>query len=137
MGWNGAMPLDETVARLAAAPTFATVATLMPDGQIQALPLWIDADDEHLLVNTERDRQRTKNVRLDPRITVTLVNPDNPYEWAEVRGRVVEIDESPAAREHIDKLSRKYTGHDYANPIGSPRVILRIEPVKTLTSGRR
>lgn len=131
------MPLDETVARLAAMKTFATVATLMPDGMIQALPLWIDADDEHLLINTERDRQRTRNVKRDPRITVTLVNPENPYEWAEVRGRVVAIDESPAAREHIDALSRKYTGQDYGNPIGSPRVILRVEPERTLTSKRR
>jgi PPOX class probable F420-dependent enzyme len=85
----------------------------MPDGTPQARITWIDTDGEHLLVNTERDRQRTKNVKRDPRVTVLLVDESNPYSQVEVRGHVVEIVEDEPARAHIDELSRKYTGHEY------------------------
>ncbi|MCU1379323.1 MAG: pyridoxamine 5-phosphate oxidase-related FMN-binding [Acidimicrobiales bacterium] len=129
------MPLHPEAVRLAEAPNLATVVTLMPDGQPQALPLWIDTDGEHVLVNTEPQRQRAKNVARDPRVTV-LLRGETPWEWAEVRGRVVETIGGPEAREHIDKLSRKYTGEDYANPIGPQgRVILVIAPDKVNTAG--
>ncbi len=118
--------LPENVRQLAEAASFPTVVTLLPDGTPQARVVWIDTDGEHLLINTERDRQRTKNVRRDPRITVLLVENGNPYHQVEVRGRVVEIVEDDSARAHIDTLSQKYTGHPYTNPISSPRVILKV-----------
>jgi PPOX class probable F420-dependent enzyme len=120
------IPLTEKARSLAEAQSFPTVVTLLPDGTPQARIVWIDTDGEHLLVNTERDRQRTKNVKHDPRVTVLLVDPADPYSQVEVRGHVVEIVEDESAREHIDKLSVKYTGQPYANPIGSPRVILKV-----------
>lgn len=135
------MPLDADVVRLAKAPTLATVVTLMPDGQPQALLTWIDTDGENLLVNTEPHRQRARNIRRDPRVTVLLHSAEDPWDWAEVRGRVVATTDGQQARDHVDELSRKYVGTDYANPIGPEgRIILTIRPDKVNTPkalGRR
>ena len=128
------MALNEDVVRLAKGKNLASVVTLMPDGQPQAQLTWIDTDGEHILVNTEPQRQRSKNVARDPRVTV-LLHGDNPWDWAEVRGRVVDTIGEPRAREHIDELARKYTGADYANPIGDQgRTILVIAPDKVNTA---
>jgi PPOX class probable F420-dependent enzyme len=127
------MALDEDVTRLAKGKNLATVVTLMPDGQPQAQFTWIDADGDHLLVNTEPQRQRGRNVARDPRVTV-LIRSDDFYDWAEVRGHVVETVTGDEARKHIDELSRKYTGHDYQPTIGPHgRVILKIAPDKVNT----
>ncbi len=131
------MALDDDVVRLAKGANLATVATLMPDGQPQALLTWIDTDGEHLLINTEPQRQRVKNIRRDPRITVLIHANDNPWDWAEVRGKVVDTTGGQEARDHIDALSRKYVGTDYQNPIGPEgRVILRVAPDKINTPAR-
>ena len=131
------MPLEEQVVRLAKGKNLATVVTLMPNGQPQALLTWVDTDGEHVLVNTEPERQRSKNIARDPRITVLIQNSDNPYDWAEIRGHVVGAVAGEEAREHIDELSRKYTGQDYANPIGAQgRVILKVAADKVNTPGR-
>jgi PPOX class probable F420-dependent enzyme len=128
------MALDEDVTRLAKGKNLATVVTLMPSGQPQALLTWVDADDEHVLVNTEPVRQRARNVARDPRITLLIRAEDNPYDWAEVRGHVVETVTGDEARRHIDELANKYTGKDYANPIGPQgRVILKVAPDKVNT----
>jgi PPOX class probable F420-dependent enzyme len=128
------MPLDADVVRLAKGPNLATVVTLMPDGQPQALLTWIDTDGEHLLVNTEPQRQRAKNVARDPRITVLIHVGDNPWDWAEVRGRVVGTIDGEAARANIDELSQRYVGTPYQNPIGPHgRVILQIAADKVNT----
>lgn len=129
------MALPEKAVELAKGPNLAIVVTLMPDGQPQALPTWIDTDGEHLLVNTEPQRQKARNVERDPRVTV-LIQGQTPWEWAEVRGRVVETVGEPQAREHIDELSQRYTGGPYANPIGDEgRVILKIAADKVNTAG--
>ena len=127
------MSLPPSAVDLAKGANLATVVTLMPDGQPQALPTWIDTDGERLLVNTEPQRQRSRNVERDPRVTVLIQGP-TPWEWAEVRGRVVETVGEPRAGEHIEELSQRYTGAAYANPIGPQgRVILVIEPDKVNT----
>jgi PPOX class probable F420-dependent enzyme len=129
------MALHPDAVRLAQGPNLATVVTLMPDGQPQALLTWVDTDGEHLLVNTEPQRQRSRNVARDPRITV-LLHGESPWDWAEVRGRVVDTIGEPRAREHIDELAQKYTGAAYANPIGDQgRIILVIAPDKVNTAG--
>jgi len=128
------MPLDDDVVRLAKGKNLATVVTLMPDGQPQALLTWVDTDGENLLINTEPQRQRAKNVARDPRITVLIHSSDSPWDWAEVRGRVVGTVDGQPARDHIDELARRYVGTDYANPIGAQgRVILKVAPVKINT----
>ncbi len=111
--------------------------TLMPDGQPQAQLMWIDTDGEHLLVNTEPQRQRARNIRRDPRITVLIHSSDDPWDWAEVRGKVVEVVDGQDARDHADALSRKYVGTDHLDPIGPQgRIILRIAADKVNTPAR-
>jgi PPOX class probable F420-dependent enzyme len=128
------MALDDYTAQLAKGTNLATVVTLMPDGQPQALLTWVDHDGEHILVNTEPVRQRARNVRRDPRITVLIHSSENAWDWAEVRGRVVETVGGDQARAHIDELSRRYTGEDYGRPVGPDgRIILVIEPEKINT----
>jgi PPOX class probable F420-dependent enzyme len=135
------MALDADAARLAKGKNLATVVTIMPDGQPQAQLTWVDHDGEHVLVNTEPVRQRSRNLRRDPRVTVLIHSTDEAYDWAEVRGRVVETIGGDQARAHIDELSRRYMGTDYGRPIGPDgRIILVIEPDKVntpKTMGRR
>ncbi len=131
------MSLDPDVIRLAEGTNLASVVTLMPDGQPQALLTWVDTDGDYVLVNTEPQRQRARNVRRDPRITVLIHSAENPWDWAEVRGHVVDTVGGTEARDHIDALSRKYMGKDYANPIGPEgRVILKIAADKINTPAR-
>ena len=128
------MPIDPEVQRLATEPNYATVVTLMPGGQPQAQLTWVDADDEFLLVNTEEGRQRTRNTHRDARITVLVRSESDPYDFVEVRGRVVEFVGGQEARDHIDFLSRKYDGCDYQRPIGpGGRVILKIAADRVLS----
>jgi PPOX class probable F420-dependent enzyme len=132
------MPLDADTVRLAKGKNLATVVTLMPDGQPQALPTWIDTDGENIWVNTEPQRQRGRNIRRDPRVTVLIHSDSDPWDWSEVRGHVTETIDGQKARDHIDELSRKYVGRDYANPIGPQgRVIYVITPDKVNTPKSR
>jgi PPOX class probable F420-dependent enzyme len=129
------MALDEHVIRLAKGKNLATVVTLMPDGQPQALLTWVDTDGEYVLVNTEPQRQRAKNVERDPRVTVLIHSATDPWDWAEVRGHVADVVDGQLARDHIDAMSEKYVGTKYRNPIGPKgRIILRIAPDKVNTS---
>ena len=113
-------------------PAFGMLATLMPDGRPQVTPVWVDADDNTILVNTAKGRQKHKNVQRDPRVGVTLWDPDNPYRYVEIRGRVVEVTER-GADQHIDKMAKKYLGKDkypFAQP-GEQRILLKIKPEHT------
>ena len=108
---------------------FASLATFMPSGEIQVTPVWVDAENGNVIFNSARGRVKDKNVRRDPRVTLTLIDPDNPYRYLEVRGRVVDITEKGAAQ-HIDKMAKKYLGVDkypYAKP-GEVRVLYRVKP---------
>ena len=128
------MPLDEDTVRLARGKNLATVVTLMPSGQPQALLTWVDTDGEYVLINTEPQRQKARNVTRDPRITVLIHSAEDSQDWSEVRGHVVETVGGDEARRHIDELSRKYTGGDYRNPIGPQgRLILKVAPDKVNT----
>ena len=122
--------LEEGVRRLAKGKNFAAFTTLLADGQPMTHVMWVDCDDEHILINTERHRQKAKNIRRDPRVTVTIWDQAEPYRYAEVRGEVVEIVAGPEARAHIDDLSMKYYGHEYRNQIQSERLLLRIKPLR-------
>lgn len=120
------MTIDPTLQEFAQAKNFAALTTLMPDGQPQTQLMWVHADDEHLLINTEVGRQKFRNVERDPRVTVTVFDAENPYRYVEARGRVVSTEAGDAARADIDELSQKYMGAPYGNPIATERVILRI-----------
>lgn len=127
--------LDPTVRDLAKEPNFAAFSFHQPSGDIATHVMWVDADDEHVLINTEVERAKAKAVAKDPRVTVMIWDRESPYRYAEVRGRVVATDSGPSARSHIDELSQRYTGADYAGEIKSDRVILRIEPTRVRTWG--
>ncbi len=121
--------LSEKTRRLAGGANHAVLTTLFPSGMPQTNVVWIDHDGEHLLVNSETERQKVRNVRQDPRVAVLVFDASDMDEWVEVRGRVVEVIEGVEARHHIDTLAHKYLGvDDYTNPIRSPRVILKIAP---------
>lgn len=124
--------LDPTLKELARGKNFAALTTLLPDGQPQTQIMWVDATDDELLVNTEVGRQKYRNIRRDPRVTVTVFELENPYHYAEVRGRVTATVTGDEARRHLDSLSQKYHGTPYPNPIASERVILRITPDRQL-----
>lgn len=108
---------------------FASLATLMPDGQPQVTPVWCDLEDDLVVFNSAKGRQKDKNVRRDPRVAMAIIDPDNPYRYLEIRGRVVEITEQ-GADAHIDKMAKKYLGVDkypYRQE-GEERVIYKIQP---------
>jgi PPOX class probable F420-dependent enzyme len=129
------MAIDPALKTLIDDKNFGALTTLMPGGMPQTQVMWVDADDEHVLINTEVGRQKYRNVARDPRVAITVWNCDNPYQYVEVRGRVVDTVTGDEARAHIDALSRKYTGGDYANPIGTERVIVKIAPERIHTNG--
>ena len=114
---------------LAQGANFAAFTVHLGSGAAMTHVMWVDADDDHVLINTEVHRTKFKAVERDPRVTVMIWVKDDPYTYAEVRGRVVETVHGPEARAHIDALAQKYLGRDYdpAN-IQSERVILRIAP---------
>ncbi len=122
--------LHPKVIGLASGDNYAALTTLMPDGHPQTQVMWVDADEDHILINTEVHRQKFKNVERDPRVTITIWDKDDPYSFVEVRGEVVGKTRGPEARGHIDELSRKYHGRPYTTPIRSERVVLRISPLR-------
>lgn len=120
--------LDEKTKALASGRNFAVLTTLMPDGTPQSHVMWVDHDDEHILINTEIHRRKYENIRRDSRATVTIMNANDGYSYSEVRGTVVEEVGGPEARRHIDALSQRYFGKPYPNQVQSERVILKILP---------
>jgi PPOX class probable F420-dependent enzyme len=116
------------VLELARGQNFAALTTLLPGGHPQTQVMWVDANEQHLLINTEVHRQKFRNVERDPRVTVTIWDKEDPYRFVEVRGEVVEKVKGREARDHIDELSQKYRGKPYQPRIQSERVVLRIAP---------
>ena len=115
---------------------FANLATVMPDGTPQVTPVWVDYDGSHILVNSARGRQKDKNMERNPAVSLSIMDPDNPYRYLEVRGRVAEITEE-GAEEHIDKMAKKYMGLD-KYPLRQPgerRVLYKIKPERTSQMG--
>jgi len=115
---------------------FGSFTTLMPDGSPQTTPVWVDLVDGNVIVNTALGRQKDKNVRRDPRVAVTLIDPDNPYRYLEIRGRVNEVTQN-GAEKHIDKMAKKYLDKDkypFARP-GEQRVLIKIMPEHFSTQG--
>ncbi|HZU45047.1 MAG TPA: PPOX class F420-dependent oxidoreductase [Terriglobales bacterium] len=115
---------------------FANLATIMPDGRPQVTPVWVDYDGSRILVNTAKGRVKDKNMRRDPRVSVAISDPDNPYRYLEVRGKVSEVTEN-GADAHIDKMAKKYLDKEkypFRQP-GEVRVIFKITPEKTSSNG--
>ena len=111
------------------APNYAFLATVDEDGAPQVSPVWIDRDDDTILVNTGTGRVKDRNMRRDPRVALSIATEGNAYDKVDIRGHVVDIVEGEEADRHIDKLAKKYTGEDrYPDRRdGEERVIFRIE----------
>lgn len=115
------------------APAFAHMATINADGSPQVSPVWVDVDGDNVIVNSEEKRLKIRNVERDPRVTLSVQNPENPYSYVEIRGRVTDITEKGAS-DHIDKMAKKYMDQD-KYPYNQPddvRVLLTIEPERVL-----
>ncbi len=131
-----ATKLPEQYADLFKKKAFGSLATLMPDGSPQVTPVWCDFDGTHIVVNSAKGRLKDRNIRRDPRVALTLIDPDNAYRYLEVRGRVVEITEQ-GGDAHIDKMAQKYLGqatYPWRNP-KETRVLYKIEPQATSSMG--
>lgn len=119
-------------------PYYAVVTTVMPDGQPQSTVVWADYDGEHVRFNTARGRQKDKNLQANPKVTLVIVNPNDGYNWIEVRG-TAEVTEA-GGREHIESLSWKYMGQKYyggfnqwSKPEDETRLVVTIRATKVNT----
>jgi len=115
---------------------FANLGTLNRDGSPQVTPVWVDFDGKHVRINSARGRQKDKNIARDPRVSLSIQDPANPYRYLEIRGKVVEATEK-GADDHINSLAKKYLGKD-VYPFRKPdetRVLYKIEPQKFSSMG--
>jgi PPOX class probable F420-dependent enzyme len=119
------MPLPDDVRVLAEGANFAHVATLLPDGAPHSVPVWIGVEDGRLVFFTQPGTRKARNVAGDARVAVSIVDDENPYRSASVRGRVVDSVEGDAALEIIDRISRRYTGEPFPMRSG---VVFVIDP---------
>jgi PPOX class probable F420-dependent enzyme len=119
-------PLSAEAKALIDRPNFAHLATLTADGSPQSAPVWVGREGDRLVVCTSEGSLKGRNTRRDPRVALSIVDFDNPYEEVQLRGRVVEHRPDPDL-ETMDPLSHKYTGKPF--PMRSPegRVALVIE----------
>jgi PPOX class probable F420-dependent enzyme len=90
-------------------PIHAVLTTLMPDGQPQSSVVWFNYADGAIHLNSTKGRQKDRNMRRDARVTLLLLDPENPYHWIEIRGQITAVTED-GALEHIDDLTQRYTG---------------------------
>jgi PPOX class probable F420-dependent enzyme len=116
-------------------PFVGVVTTLHADGSPQSTVVWVDVDDEGPSINTAYGRVKPRNLARDPRLSLVVVDPGDPYRWVKVSGTGTLVDEG--ADEHIDRLSEKYTGNPvYANRTPDERrVTVRIAPTRILSRG--
>jgi PPOX class probable F420-dependent enzyme len=115
---------------------FANLATVMADGSPQVTPVWFDYQDGHIRVNTAKGRVKARNMQEGARVALAIMDPENPYRYVQVRGRVKRIAEQHAGA-HIDSLAHKYLGKDkypWSRP-GEVRVMYEIEPISASGMG--
>jgi len=114
------------------APNFWHLATVDADGMPQVSPMWADIEDEYVMVNTSIGRVKIDNLRLNPNVSLSHIDVDNPYDRAEIRGRVARLVEGETAERAMDRLAQKYIGEErypWLLP-GERRVMVLIEPVR-------
>jgi PPOX class probable F420-dependent enzyme len=124
--------LSDLAKRLIDEKTFAVVCTVNPDGGPQSSVVWVKRDGDDVLFSTIRGRRKTRNLERDPRVSIALYDPANPYTYVEIRGTVSLVEEG--GPELIEELSRKYdgTGFTEGNP-ANVRVVVRVTPTKVIS----
>src|SRR5215831_7445309 len=130
--------LTEPARKLLEGKNLLYIGTINRDGSSQITPVWVDTDGTHVLVNTAVGRVKQKNVTRDPRVTLAVNTPNDFYDVALIRGRVVEQVTGPAADKHIDKLAKKYIGKDVYpwHNEKEKRVILKILRDRVMTRSK-
>jgi PPOX class probable F420-dependent enzyme len=122
--------LDNYLDLLQQKKAFAGLATIMPDGTPQVTPVWFDYHGGRVRVNTAKGRVKARNLKPGAAVALSIMDPDNPYRYLQIRGRVANATET-GADAHIDSLAKKYLGKDqypFRQP-GEVRVMYEIEPV--------
>jgi PPOX class probable F420-dependent enzyme len=128
--------IPESHADILKKKSFANLATVNADGSPQVTPVWVDYDGTHVLINTAKGRVKAKNLEREPRVALSISDPENPYRYLGVQGRVVGMTET-GGDAHIDKMAKKYLDKDsypYRTP-GEVRLIVKIAPDKVHTNG--
>ena len=114
---------------------FAFLAMARRDGRPQVTPVWFDWDGTQLLINTARGRVKDRIVKDNPNVAVTIPDPENPYRYIQIQGKVVEQTEE-GARDHIDALAEKYLGQrSYPFYQGETRVIYKVQLERVQSQG--
>jgi PPOX class probable F420-dependent enzyme len=121
--------LDERLRTLCKGENYGVFTTLFPDGRPQSQVMWIDCDDDHVIINTEIHRMKYKNLDADPRVSLTVWETCHPTSYIEVRGTVAHTVVGDEAKAHLDSLAQRYFKVDkYPYPVVSQRVIVKIKP---------
>jgi PPOX class probable F420-dependent enzyme len=128
--------IPESYRNLFTKKAFAHLATVGRDSAPQVTPVWCDFDGTHVRINTARGRVKERNLQQNPRVALSVMDPDNPYRYLQIRGRVVEMTEQ-GADAHIDALAKKYLGQDrYPNRRpGEVRIMVKISPERVQGMG--
>jgi len=123
--------LSSEIRQLLDRPNFAHLATLMPDGSPQSVPVWVGRDGDRIVICTSEASLKAKNTQRDPRVALSVVDFDDPYSEAQLRGRIVERRSDPDLKV-LDPISRKYTGKPFPmrNSEGRVALVMEVEKAK-------
>ena len=126
-------PLPDIVKKLIEGKTYANVATIMPDGSPQVTQTWVDHEGDLVSVNTFEGSQKSRNVRRNPKVALTVIDQSDPFNVAVVRGRVKEVTFN-GAEAHVDRMAKKYLGMDKypRRGPGEKRVLIKIESTRVI-----
>ncbi len=128
------LPIPEKFYDLLNRPLLCAFTTINPDGRPHTVPVWCDFDGEHVRINTPAATRKFRNLQVNPRLSLLVIDPQNSGHWIEIQGYVLEIkDAAHGATDHINKLSKKYTGNPVYQPYGASginRQMVVIEAVK-------
>jgi hypothetical protein len=128
------LPIPEQFHDLFTRPILCALTTVSSHGQPHSVPVWCDFDGQHVRVNMPAATKKARNLQANPRVSLLVLDPQDPSHWIEIQGRASQpIDEAHGARDHINKLSQKYTGNPVYQPYGASgvdRQMYRIEAVR-------
>ena len=126
------MKLSKKAIKLIEGKNFGYLATVMKDGSPQVTPVWVDLEGDLILVNTAIGRLKQINTKRNPKVAVAIADASNQYNMVAIRGTVMK-QTTNGAREHIDKLARKYLGKEKYPWFSSKekRVVLKIRPERS------
>jgi len=128
------LPIPEKFHDLFKRPILCALTTVNQNGQPHSVPVWCDFDGEHVRVNMPAGTKKARNLRINPQLSLLVIDPQNPGHWIEIQGCVGELnDEAHGARDHINKLSEKYTGNPVYQAYGASgidRQMIVIEAIK-------